>query len=175
MRWSKPLIVAVLSIVVLSMAAFAGESQSGFSFGAEFFAASTPCPARELPTFESIVPVPGLFDPFEQDALTMFCQVHLTREGKDVRGVKGKHTTELVVRDNDTGELESFPVGSGKFRTKSGGKAVFEFDLPAELFADGFESGDVSAWSYTRTDFTNRKRVSQAQADCSTSTSKTGG
>jgi hypothetical protein len=26
----------------------------------------------------------------------------------------------------------------------------FDFDLPAELFADGFESGDVSAWSYSR-------------------------
>ena len=27
-----------------------------------------------------------------------------------------------------------------------------EFEIPAPIFADGFESGDVSAWSYTRVD-----------------------
>ncbi len=76
------------------------------------------------------------------------------------------------MRDNNTGEIESFPAGSGRFRTNRDGISSFDFDLPAELFADGFESGDVSAWSYTRTDFTNRKRGSQGQVNCGTSSSR---
>ena len=36
-----------------------------------------------------------------------------------------------------------------------------DFEIPAPIFADGFESGDVSAWSYTSADFTEKRREGQ--------------
>ena len=39
--------------------------------------------------------------------------------------------------------------------------ADLDFEIPAPIFADGFESGDVSAWSYTSADFTKKRREGQ--------------
>ena len=44
----------------------------------------------------------------------------------------------------------------------------FDFEIPAPIFADGFESGDVSAWSYTKFEFGQKKKMADtAQARCS--------
>lgn len=164
--------IAVLLAPLLATAAPAGDFAFQNTFGGNFFSVSPPCPVKQLPTFESLVPVPGFVDPFEQDLIPFFCSVDVFSEGKGVKKAKGKYEVDLVVRDNNTGELESFPVKSGRFKTNRDGEAQFDFDLPAELFADGFESGDVSAWSYTRTDFTNRKRTDSVVQDCQAGSSK---
>lgn len=173
MRSTKSITTLSAGIV---LALFCGNTQAGdfssqFNDGKATFFASPPCPVKQFPTFESIVPVPNIVDPFQQDLIPMFCQVEVTREGKGVKKAKGTFETELVVIDNNTGEAESFPIGSGKFKTNSLGRDSFDFDLPAELFADGFESGDVSAWSYTRTDFTNKKKGNQANVSCGSGSS----
>ena len=102
----------------------------------------------------------------DQDIVPIFCQARADRGQNGVKKVKGDWESELVVRDNNTGQFESFPVGSGTFKSNREGIAEFDFESPTELFADGFESGDVSAWSYTRADFTNKKKADNAQVQC---------
>ncbi len=167
------------ALVFAALCAFAGASEAGDNafidnFGGSFFSADKPCPLKQFPTFESIIPVPSFVDPFEQDLIPVFCQLQVENKGKPKKGARGRYTSELRVFDNNTGEFESFPVGSGKFKTNSSGTAVFDFDLPAEIFADGFESGDVSAWSYTRTDFTRKKGTFAAQS-CDIGSGKSSG
>jgi hypothetical protein len=100
------------------------------------------------------------------------CFVDVNKNDKGVRKTKGTWTTELIVRDNNTGMLETFPIRSGKFKTNSDGQDDFDFEIPTELFADGFESGDVSAWSYTRSDFTNKKKADSASVQCGKAASR---
>lgn len=59
--------------------------------------------------------------------------------------------------DRRTGVAEVFSVKKGRFNTDAEGLAEFDFEIPAPIFADGFESGDVSAWSYTRADFSKNQ------------------
>ncbi len=166
--------LAAVALMVVSVGtALAGDSHSQSTFGSNFFAASPNCPVRQFPTFESLVPVPGIVDPFEEDLIPIFCDVTVTRDGKGVKKAKGKFETQLIVRDNATGETETFDLGDEPFSTDKDGRATIDFDLPVEIFADGFESGDVSAWSYTRTTFTNKKRASIASQGCGTGSTAT--
>ncbi len=166
------LVALALLTGVTSAPAQAGNTVSQFTFANNFFSASPACPVNQFPTFESIVPVPAIIDPFEEDFIPFFCQIQVDRKGNPVKKAKGTFETDLIVIDNVTGEAETFPIRSGKFKTGSNGIDTFDFDIPAELFADGFESGDVSAWSYTRSDFTNKKRADNASVSCGTSSSK---
>ena len=166
------IVLLVLALSMLALPVGAGDSRAQGTFGGNFFSASPPCPAKQLPTFESLVPVPGIVDPFEQDVISMFCQIQADREGKGVKKVNGKYETDLIVVNTSTGEAESFSIASGRFKTNKDGRANFDFDIPADLFADGFESGDVSAWSYTRTDFTNKKKVGGTSVSCNSSTTR---
>lgn len=83
-----------------------------------------------------------------------------------VKNAKGDFVAELIRQDNRTGMGAVVDSTSGRFKTDSEGFGTFDFDFPSEIFADGFESGDVSAWSYTRTDFRNRKKADSVSAQC---------
>ena len=149
---------------------------SDFTFndnlGAGFFQTSPPCPLKRFPTLEALATVPLIVDPFEQDIIPLFCQISVSKGGNPVKGAKGNFESALVVIDNETGMVETFSLGDGKFKTNSDGFAGFDFEIPAPLFADGFESGDVSAWSYTRVDFKKKKKADSADVFCFTSGSK---
>lgn len=163
----------ILVLALISSGALhAGDFESQFTGGSNFFSSSPPCPVRQFPTFESLVPVPAIVDPFAQDLIPMFCDVQVSREGKGVKKAKGKFEADLIVIDLDTGISQSFPIASGDFKTNKDGLSSFDFDLPSELFADGFESGDVSAWSYTRTDFSNKKKSDSTSVSCVTGASR---
>lgn len=174
---SRKVIVPVACLMAL--AAFlaprggrAGDRFSQTTFGSNFFSSSPRCPVNQFPTFEAIAPVPSVFD-FDANPDAIFtCLVDVQKNGKGVNRAKGTFETELIVRDNITGMLETFGIDSGKFKTDSNGQDAFDFEIPAAIFADGFESGDVSAWSYTRADFTNKKKATNASVQCGKSASK---
>ena len=44
-------------------AAWAGDFFSQATIGSNLFDTSPPCPVKEFPTFEVLVPVPAIFDP----------------------------------------------------------------------------------------------------------------
>lgn len=159
-------LLAVALTLLIAAPAPAGDFQSQTTLGASFFFASPPCPVKKFPAFEQLVPIPNVIDPFDDDLVPIFCDVQVSREGERVKNAKGKFESELILLDNDTGMVTRQTVASGTFKTDKDGQSTLDFDIPTELFADGFESGDVSAWSYTRTDFTNRKRASDASAFC---------
>ncbi len=169
---SASALLGLALILTFTSHAMAGDFLSQSGIGATFFNASPPCPAKRMPTFESVVPIPGLFDPFDLQFANFACFVDVREGGEGVKGVKGKYTTQLIVRDNNTGDLDTFDIDSGTFKTNRDGQDVFDFDIPAEIFADGFESGDVSAWSYTRSDFTNKKKVESTAVQCVKSASR---
>ena len=167
-------LAGALGLALLALAAMpaaGGDNQSQSIFGSDFFLADTPCPVNNIPTFESIVPIPPIIDPFEDDFIPVFCQVQVSKNNTGVRKAKGKFTAELLVLDNNTGMTDSFSIDRGRFTTNASGFAGFDFEIPTEIFADGFESGDVSAWSYTRADFTNRKNANNTSVQCGTSSS----
>lgn len=160
-------LVAVLILLGLGTApTHAGDFFTQTRFGSDFFSASPPCPVRDIPTFETIAPVPSIFDTNLNSTAFFQCFVQVERNEKPVKKAKGTFETELIIRHNDTGMLEVFPIMSGKFKTDSDGRDEFDFDIPTELFADGFESGDVSAWAYTRSDFTSKKKADNAWVQC---------
>ncbi|MFQ5528408.1 MAG: hypothetical protein ACE5GX_19415 [Thermoanaerobaculia bacterium] len=146
--------------------AWAGDFVSQGNFGDSLVTASTPHPVKEFPTFESIVHVPRIFDPLQQDFLAIFCDVKVTKQGEGVKKVKGTYMSELFVFDNDSETVEISPLGSGKFKTDGNGFDNFALDVPVPLFIDGFESGDTSAWTYTRVEFTNKKKSAFASVSC---------
>lgn len=161
----------ILSLVAVAIlfalgTAYAGDFKSQTTFGSNFFNSSPPCPLRDFPTFENIAPVPSVFDTDIFDDAFFQCFVDVQKKGKGVNKAKGTFETELIVRHNTTGMFEIFPIDSGKFKTNDEGFDSFDFDIPTELFADGFESGDTSAWSYTRADFTNKKKADSAAVQC---------
>lgn len=161
-------ITLLLLVTILATPAtlHAGDFVTETRFGSDFFSASPPCQVKSFPTFETLAPVPSIFDIDLNDDAFFQCFVDVFNGEKGTKKAKGTWTTEVIIRDNNTGRLEVFPIGSGKFKTDSKGQDEFDFDIPTELFADGFESGDVSAWSYTRSDFTNKKKATNASVQC---------
>lgn len=164
------MVVLLFSVAMFATAASAGDTAVQRTFGGSSFSASPARPVKQFPTFESVTPVPRILDLDDPDPI--FCPVQVTRDGDPVKGARGRFISELIVIDSATGLGETFPVASGRFRTDSEGRDSFDFELPAELFADSFESGHVSAWSYTRTSFTNRKRANGVVVSCGTATTR---
>lgn len=174
--YSRKTVLSLIAVVVVlgmgTAPAQAGDSLSQTTFGSNFFFASPRCPVRDFPTFENIAPIPAVLDTDLFDDALFTCFVDVEKNGKGVNKAKGTWSTELIVRDNNTGMLDSFPIDSGRFKTDGDGFADFDFEIPTAIFADGFESGDVSAWSYTRADFTNKKKADQASVQCGKSASR---
>ena len=156
------LVSAILGLLGVGGVLQAGDGGSQSNLADGFFQTSPPCPLRDFPTFEVIVPVPNIIDPFEDDIIPLFCQIRAQKNGQVVKKAKGTFESTLFVLDNTTGMFETFDLGSGKFNTGSTGIDSFDFEIPAPIFADGFESGDVSAWLYTRADFQKKKKKKKA-------------
>ena len=47
------------------------------NFAGSVFSAKSPCPVNEFPVFESVNPVPSLINPFEDDFISIHCQVKM--------------------------------------------------------------------------------------------------
>lgn len=83
-----------------------------------------------------------------------------SQAGIDSYGPKRFHDLELVTDDGSFDLLEqkqtligdAFEVGSSQKAETNCPDFDFSFDDVGAIFSDGFESGDVSAWSYTRAD-----------------------
>ncbi len=169
--WPRRVFLGLVAFALCGgIAAYAGQSGFQQNFGSSFFIVDDPCPARQFPTFESLVPVPAIVDPFAEDII-VFCQFFADDDKGPKKGVKISYETDLIVIDNNTGEVMYAPIEQGRGRTKKNGVGSFDFELPTELFADGFESGDVSAWSYTRTNYKGTKKVQQGGVSCDTGSS----
>lgn len=139
---------------------------------------------REFPSWEVVVPLPSIDDLAENggqgvgarrlgnDIIPLSCQIEVLKRGKPVNKAKGTFESTLFVLDNNTGTFEAFDLGSKKFRTNSDGIDSVDFEIPASIFADGFESGDVSAWSHTRATSNKKKKADQGELLCAASVSK---
>ena len=134
--------------------------------GAQEFFADPPCKLKQFPDLEVLVPIPSIIDPFEEDLVQIFCQVTVQKNNQPVKKARGNFESELVIIDNNTGFTERIPLGDGSFKTNAAGFDVFDFEIPTPIFADGFESGDVSAWSYTRTSFKKKKKADTGVVAC---------
>ena len=164
-------VFTLVGLLAVSGGLEAGDSGFQGNLGDSFFQTTSPCPLKEFPTFEAIVPIPNIIDPFDDDIIPLFCQIRAKKKGNPVNKAKGTFSSELYVLHNTTGMFEVIDLGSGKFKTGEEGIDSFELEIPAPLFADGFESGDVSAWSYTRADFT-KKKGDTAEMLCNSSGNK---
>jgi hypothetical protein len=160
------LIIVLALIAGLAGSANAQTGQTQTNIGESFFKAGTLSPVKKFPTSELLVPVPSIFDPSEEDSILILCQVQVFKLTTGVQNARGRFRAELVLIDNRTGQAERFFVAGGRFKTSRQGTTSFNFKLLAERIADGFGSGDVSAWLYTRIDFTNRKRATDTFFQC---------
>ena len=114
-------------------------------------------PLANFPPLESVVPMPLNINPFNRKRVRQSCTVQVVRRNAPLKSARGEYEAHLVLMDNKAGTFESFELSTGKLRTDPDGEARLEFDIPTDLFAEGFKSGTVSAWSHTRLELTKRK------------------
>ena len=158
----------VLALLVLFTAATPAAGLEWLTNSARFnFRTSPVVPVDQFPGFSMFMVVPVNLVPAEQPSTEVVCNVNVQRNDRPVKNAKGVWRGGVMVRDNATGVVESTIVANGRFKTAEGGEKVFRFQIPVEVFADGFESGDVSAWSYVEGEFTNRKKATFFYAACS--------
>ena len=75
----------------------------------------------------------------------LFVQDRIEKNDNGVKSAKGTWTSEVIVRDNRTGTLESFALDSGKFKTDSKFSGVTSRRVMCELLVTrlAVESGRV--------------------------------
>ncbi|MCP4200844.1 MAG: hypothetical protein GY769_02790 [bacterium] len=147
-------------------AALAADSGFANNNGASVFFSDEPSLLRKFPTLESVVPVPSIADVSGRTVIPISCRVRAEDSGGPVKGARGTYRAELLVLDRGTGMSEIFPLKSGTFRTKTNGVSRFKIEIPTAIFAGGFESGGVSAWSYARTAFKKKTKGTFGALDC---------
>ena len=136
------------------------------SAGEAAFLADGAGPVREFAALETVAVVPSTFDPFAHETISLSCIALVKSGDKGVRSAKGSYSSDLVVFDHRAGVSEAFPLASGRVKTDADGTSFFAVAIPTALFADGFASGDVSAWVATRADFSNRKKGDRVLMGC---------
>lgn len=161
-RSAHPSGVVPIFLVVIALGVMMGppparsESQLS-SQGDTFFFTTAARPLADFPPLESVVPMPQNINPMNRKKVHEYCSVQVAKRGDPVPSGKGSYVATLVVMDRATKTFTSTTLSSGKIRTGSEGVALFDFIIPTELFASGFKSGDISAWSYARLEFRKRK------------------
>ena len=169
-RSGKTIAVALLlgafSAVQVSVRADGSNSTSHYGGGAQLFHADPLCPLKDFPDLESLVPVPTLIDPIEDDLVGFSCYFAVTKDENPVKKATGKFTSKLVVLDNTTGTFETFDIATSKLKTDEFGLGEYNFEIPTALFAVGFKSGDTSAWAHTRLDLKTKKMADTALVGC---------
>lgn len=114
-------------------------------------------PLASTPPLESLVPMPLNINPFNRRKVRESCLVQVIKRTAAVKGAKGTFTAQLMVMSEARGTFVALDLGSGKFKTDRDGRVAFDFDIPTDLFAEGFKQGDISAWAHSRVEFTKRK------------------
>jgi len=151
------LVSALALVALVAGAPPAVDADIANNSGMSVFLVNGPTLLKKLPTLESVVPVPSIADPSSRSTVRLSCRVRAERGGSPVKGARGNYRAEMLVVDRGTGLSQVFPIASGVFRTKANGSRRFDLAMPTAIFADGFESGDVAAWAYTRTNFSGKK------------------
>ena len=162
-RWLLGLVAAAVILVAGGSAAVA----DGFlnSRGNTTFFTDTTRPLKDMPTLESLVPMPQNINPMNRKRVRGACDLQVVKGGAPVRRAKGTFNSRLIVLDHLTGTFEIFPLTSGRVKTDAEGGFSFDLEIATELFADGFRAGATSAWALTTVEFKKRKG-SFASLDC---------
>lgn len=162
-RWLLGLTVAALVLAAGGSAALA----EGFlnSRGNTTFFTDTTRLLKDMPTLESLVPMPQNINPMNRKRVRGDCTLQVVKGGAPVRSAKGTFRSQLMVLDHLTGTFEVFPLANGKLKTDAEGGFAFDLEIATALFAEGFRAGDTSAWALTTVEFKKRKG-SFASLDC---------
>ncbi|MFQ5526979.1 MAG: hypothetical protein ACE5GX_12060 [Thermoanaerobaculia bacterium] len=164
---SGSILTALLCALLLGSAseAVADQGLVFFHLGESRQVTDRPCALKRLPSLEGLASVPPIADPLARNQIPVLCQIQVSKRDEPVRNARGSYAGALFVLDHVSGRFDAFEIDSGSFKTGANGSALFEYQIPASIFTDGFESGDVSAWSRTRADFKN-KRGDRAALSC---------
>lgn len=127
------------------------------SRGDSAFFSSQSRPLAKFPTLESLVPMPLNINPFNRQRVRVRCVLQVIKRSAPVRGAKGRFAARLVLMDNAAGTFHSTEMTSGKFKSDADGQVIFTFDVPTDMFAQGFRNGEISAWSHASVVFSKRK------------------
>ena len=160
--------VPVVLMLVLPVSAWAGEREENIA-SAQFDVDRARKP-KKFPDLRVTVEIPSIFDPEGADHFGMFCKFLAQRLVDNslpgVRNVRGKWRSVLHVLDHMTLTFETVEIDNGKFKTGATGVDSLLFDIPTAIFADGFESGDVSVWSSTTFELKKGPKTTDTTAQC---------
>jgi len=128
---------------------------------------------RRFPDLIAIQPIPSTVDPFAIETWPLSCItfVRLDDETGGFSGVKGAkvtHEATLYTLNSQEGTFQAFDLGSKKIKSDAGGRVHSFFEIPAALFADGFESGDTIAWVVATARFKGGRKANGASLGCNT-------
>lgn len=125
---------------------------------------------RKFPELIATQPIPPTVDVSTIETWPLGCQTNVRRDsesgGVGVKGAKMKFGATLYVLDTQMGTFEAFDLGSKKAKSDADGFAGATFEIPAAIFADGFESGDTLAWAVARLNFRGSKKAHGASLAC---------
>lgn len=171
-RYSEIIWLGILALAVLAIdavdatSARPGDGFSGDSFGGSSFVVNDPCPARDFPALESVVPlVPGNFDFEALESIRIKCNLDTLGVGK----VKGTATTVLRLLDSATSAFQVIDIDTSKIKTAANGFGGIDLEVPIGSLPNGFTgSATVSASVHSVVALTNGKKLTAVSYNCIT-------
>lgn len=158
--------VVLLTSLTGPATARVGSNQGGYTH----FEGSKLVKPKKVGTLRSVVEIPAETDqsrPFEYRCI--YSALDGVTAAQFVK-VKARYRTEAWILDHRAGTFEIHEVDSGTFVTPPGGFVSLRFTVPAAvrnaIFADGFESGDLSVFLVTRATPIRGKKLMVTHLGC---------
>ncbi len=158
-----------LLAVLVSESPAAGE-RFMVNSGTVFFYSNPALETDRIPNWVLMFEIPSTLDT-TAEVQEVFCALNAEKvvgddERRGVRRVLARWTSRLHVLDPSTSQVTVTKIASGRVQTNAEGRGEFTFDIPTELFADGFASGGVSAWTSVTFDLKRNRQSMDSRAEC---------
>ena len=171
MTWQRTFVLGVV-LLLTSGAAVAQPvfyAANGFAEHLEM----SPNKVRKFPELTAIQPIPPTVEASAIEAWSVGCGTFVRQDDEagfsGVKRAKVTHQATLYTLDIEDGTFEAFDLGSKTVKSDADGNVGSLFEIPAALFADGFESGDTLVWVVATARFKGGKKANGANLACATS------
>lgn len=156
----------LLALCARPIAAQAERYQGGFTS----FESSRLTKPKRVGVLRSVVEIPPDVDATSFVDYLCVYSAHDAPQGGQLPNVKATYQSEVYIVDHRVGTFETYPLDSGVMRTTQLGFVRASIEIPeavkAEIFTDGFESGDVAAFLVTHATPRKGKKLVQTQLRC---------
>lgn len=172
-RSTRSLVALMASAALLGPAIAEAGNDSRFGTGTTLHVPSKLKKSKKLGELVATVAIPK--DIIQSEPMAYDCSVQtLVRSEDNVEGienVRANWATSAYVMDHRDSSFRVLDVATGVIKTSTFGNGYARQiqippDVSAAIFADGFESGDISAWLMTTAKLKKGKKLNHAMLQC---------